>query len=329
MRRSPELEKLTGLASRFGAFVAERHPLALADALEALEAAAPGPMPSDEHGIDALRPAFRRELDRRLRARAVPPGGLPDTTPRTTVETRLGQAYAEVVDACDGSLRRAAIEASLTSEERREILRGMMLTRAADNRLKTFFVGSEVRYGTAAFQGKGFRSLGQEAIYAAAVRLRRGGDYRGADGNWRGDMVAPMIRDLGVAFAMRHEPDSVRMALNAQMAKAGPPFEGKDLHIGDFSWGILPPAAPLAISTLTVAGIAMAFAREGSGRVALSFIGEGGCSLGEWYEAINLCAAGRLPAIFCIQNNQTALSTPVADQSADRKSTRLNSSHRL
>ena len=63
------------------------------------------------------------------------------------------------------------------------------------------------------------------------------------------------------------------MALNAQMAKAGPPFEGKDLHIGDFSWGILPPAAPLGISTLTIAGMAMAFARERSGRVALSFIG--------------------------------------------------------
>src|SRR5206468_1816018 len=34
--------------------------------------------------------------------------------------------------------------------------------------------------------------------------------------------------------------------------------------------------------------------------------------------AINLCAARRLPAIFCIQNNQTARSTPVADQSAVR-----------
>nr|MBA3640850.1 hypothetical protein [Acidobacteriota bacterium] len=66
------------------------------------------------------------------------------------------------------------------------------------------------------------------------------------------------------------------------------------------------------------AGMAMAFAREGSGRVALSFIGEGGSSLGEWHEAINLCAARRLPAVFCVQNNQTALSTPQADQSAVR-----------
>ena len=69
--------------------------------------------------------------------------------------------------ACDGFLRRASIEASLTADERREILRGMALTRATDNRLKTFFTSGEVRYGDAPFQGKGFRSLGQEAIYAA------------------------------------------------------------------------------------------------------------------------------------------------------------------
>jgi 2-oxoisovalerate dehydrogenase E1 component len=102
------------------------------------------------------------------------------------------------------------------------------------------------------------------------------------------------------------------------MAKAGPPMHGKDLHIGDLSYGILPAAAPLTIGTLTISGMAMAFAREGLGRVAVSFIGEGGSSLGEWHEAINLCAARRLPAVFCVQNNQTALSTPVRDQSAVR-----------
>ena len=69
---------------------------------------------------------------------------------------------------------------------------------------------------------------------------------------------------------------------------------------------------------MSIAGLAMAFWREGSGRVALSFIGEGGSSLGEWHEAINLCAARRLPAIFCIENNQTALSTPVSETSAVR-----------
>jgi 2-oxoisovalerate dehydrogenase E1 component len=69
---------------------------------------------------------------------------------------------------------------------------------------------------------------------------------------------------------------------------------------------------------MTLAGMALAFARAGSGRVAVSFIGEGGSSLGEWHEAINLCAARRLPAVFCVENNQTALSTPVAEQTAAR-----------
>src|SRR5262249_21511791 len=40
--------------------------------------------------------------------------------------------------------------------------------------------------------------------------------------------------------------------------------------------------------------------------------------LGEWHEAINACAARQLPAIFCVQNNQTALATPVPEQSAVR-----------
>jgi 2-oxoisovalerate dehydrogenase E1 component len=210
------------------------------------------------------------------------------------------------------------LRASLTVDERREILRGMMLTRATDNRLKLFFTGGEVRYGDGAFQGKGFRSLGQEAIYAAGIRLRRGEAFRGEAGVWTGDVVAPLIRDLGVALAMKPDAGTVRMVLSAQMAKAGPPMHGKDLHIGDMASGILPATAPLGISSLTAAGMAMAFKREGSGRAALAFIGEGGSSLGEWHEAINLCAARRLPAVFCVQNNQTALSTPVSEQSAVR-----------
>jgi 2-oxoisovalerate dehydrogenase E1 component len=317
MANPAEVEKVTGIASRLGAFVAERHPFALTDALQAFDAVAAGHEPNDEAAFEALRPAFRGELTRRLQRRAVPQG-LPDTTPRTSAGTRLEQAFAQLVDDCDGFLRRAAIQASLTRQERIEILRGMLVTRATDNRLKTFFTGGEIRYRAAAFQGKGFRSLGQEAIYAAGIRLRRGAKYRQPDGAWTGDVIGPVIRDLGIALAMRPDADAVRMVLNAQTGKVGPPLDGKDLHIGDFGWGILPPAAPLTIATLTMAGMALAFWREGSGRVALSFIGEGGSSLGEWHEAINLCAARRLPAIFCLENNQTALSTPLADQSAVR-----------
>src|SRR5438105_14517214 len=301
------------VASRFSAFVLERYPFAAAAAGAAL--AATGTDLTTPAGIDRARVQLPQPLRRAL---AALPSDLPDTSPAVSAASRWSAALDELVEACDGFLHRAAIEASLTPEERREIFRGMILTRATDNRLKAFFSGAEVRYGDAAFQGKGFRSLGQEAIYASAIRLRRGEQYRTPDGSWKGDVVAPLIRDLGAALAMRPHPETVRLTRSAQMGKAGPPMEGKDLHVGDFGWGNLPPTAPLSISTLTIAGMAMAFARDGSGRVGVSYIGEGGTSLGEWHEAINLCAARKLPAIFCVQNNQTALATPVAEQSAVR-----------
>jgi 2-oxoisovalerate dehydrogenase E1 component len=323
------------LLARFAAFVAERHPLALRPAVTALDMATGG-QPIDERdaaSIDALRDPLRRILVQTLTDFLSPDvsaaqklhGAVPETTPGVTVSERLHLAVAEVVEACDGFLRREAIAASLSNDEKIEILRGMVLTRATDNRLKQFFTGGEVRYGAASFQGKGFRSLGQEAIYAAAIRLHRGDDFASDDG-WRGDVVSPMIRDLGVVLAMHNDRSTVRMVLSAQMGKAGPPMNGKDLHVGDWDRGILPAMAPLGSPALTIAGIAMAFAMSRpdsrqptpDSRVAISFVGEGTTSLGEWHEAINACAARKLPAIFCVQNNQTALSTTIAEQSAVR-----------
>jgi len=309
------------LTRRLATFITERFPAALDTVLSSVGGMLDLPADTDDssRAIDALRPAVGRALGGSLTKK--PPRGLhdlPETTPGVDAARRWEQFRNEVVDAVDGFLERESIRASFTDDERLEMLRGMVLTRAVDNQLKSFFLGGQVRYGGAAFQGKGFRSLGQEAIYAAPLRLRRGADHRSDDGGWLGDVVAPLIRDLGAALAMRPDAENVGMVLNAQMGKAGPPMNGKDFHVGNLDWGILPAAAPLSISTLTVAGLAMAFHLRGEERVAVSFIGEGGSSLGEWHEAINLCAARQLPAIFCLQNNQTALSTPVSNQSAVR-----------
>ena len=218
-------------------------------------------------------------------------------------------------DACDGFIARAAIAASLTADERREILRGMILTRAIDNRLKQFFSSSDVRYKNTPFlEGIPLRSARKRSTPPASVY---GAAPPGATPPAAG-RVTSSVRSfaIGVSLAMRSDDEAIRSVLNAQMGKAGPPMDGKDLHIGDFDWGVLPATAPLSISTMSIAGIAMAFALQKSNRVAVSFIGEGGSSLGEWHEAINLCAARRLPAFFCLENNQTALSTPVPEQSA-------------
>lgn len=295
------------------AFVAERHPFGLPAVLGAFDAL------NSITDLARVRAHLRQVLPDAVRTHltsgAFPPVG---TTPGVGSDTRAQQAATELIEAVDGYLARFGIAQSLTDAERLEMLQGMMLTRAVDNRLKQFFSGGEVKYGSASFQGKGFRSLGQEAIYAAPLRLRRGASWRTESGGWTGDVVAPLIRDLGAALAMRGDADAVRQVLSAQMGKAGPPMDGRDLHLGDFGWGVLPASAPLTISTLTAAGMGCAFAQTRSGRVAVSFVGEGGSSLGEWHEAINVCAARRWPVVFCLQNNQTALSTPVAEQSAVR-----------
>jgi 2-oxoisovalerate dehydrogenase E1 component len=311
------LREAASIGTRLGAFVLERFPFAFAIVREVADACGAERLTArDGPRIESFRASCRRELKRALSA--IDLGDLGEATPGISAARRADEASDELIQAVDGFLAREAIRASFTVEERLEMLRGMILTRAVDNRLKQFFLAGEVRYKGVPFQGKGFRSLGQEAIYAAGLRLRRGAACRGPNHEWQGDVVGPIIRDVGVALAMRPEPITVRMILNAQMGKQGPPMQGKDLHMGDIDWGILPATAPLAISTATIAGMAMAFARQQSNRVAVSFIGEGGSSLGEWHEAINLCAARRLPAVFCIENNQTALSTSVAEQSAVR-----------
>ena len=322
------------LEMRLRAFAVERFPFLAEQLLETLhgvlalsgELGIEDPETLGPGDLEALEIPLEDELRRRFGA-IRPKVAEAETAPGVTAEQRWAQARAEVSDGLRGFLRREALRLSFTEQERLEMLRGMVVTRAVDNRLKNFFTGGEVRYTgkgplgglvEKSFQGKGFRSLGQEAIYAATLRLRRGEEFRTSAGAWNGDIVAPLIRDAGLALGMSPEPATVEMILSAQMGKAGPPMDGRDLHLGDLEHGILPPAAPLSIASLTAAGLAFAMDREGGGRVAISMIGEGGSSLGEWHEAINLSAARRLPIVFCIQNNQTALSTPVAQQSAVR-----------
>src|SRR5207253_170207 len=59
-----ELDKRTGVARRFGAFVAERHPFAIEAALAAYESATGGHEPQSEADFEALRQTFKRELAR-------------------------------------------------------------------------------------------------------------------------------------------------------------------------------------------------------------------------------------------------------------------------
>ncbi len=214
--------------------------------------------------------------------------------------------YREYLDTIiSGFFRRREIRATITDRERLRIYRWMVLTRTLDNRLKELFDNRDVRWNQYPSPMKGFRSLGQEAIAGLALRLHRGDD-----------IIGPLIRDLGVVLAWTDDVDNI---LLAQAGKSGTPMEGRDLHIGDFDKGVLPPAAPLAIAAQTLVGIAFAFKMDRSSRLCVAFTGEGGSSLGEWHEAINFAAVQKLNMIFVLENNHWALGTHVSEQSAARR----------
>jgi 2-oxoisovalerate dehydrogenase E1 component len=297
------------VGQRFLSFVIERHPFAWAAAK--ITWATVGIETNDADALEVLGGTIARTIVEHL---PMPDRDLPESQPFVDVNSRhaaeIGRLAADIV----GFFNREAIASTITAEEKRWMLRGIVLTRAVDNKMKQLFLSSEMRYGDKGFQGKGFRSLGQEAIYAAALRLRRGVEHVRPDG-WAGDVVGPLIRDLGVSLAFS---DDIEMCLNAQVGKAGAPNNGKDLHLGQPERGVFMVAAPLSIATCTMTGAALGFKRRRQDRVAVSFIGEGGSSLGEWHEAINMAAVQKLPIVFCLENNQTALSTPVAEQSRVR-----------
>ena len=263
------------------------------------------PRELEELLVERLRDRYR--VDPRLDAREVMPGLEP---------TKAARAEAEALELLvRGFFRREEIRASLSDDERRLMLRTMLLTRAVDDHLKRAFDEKSVRWGEHPSPQKGFRSTGQEAVVGAALRLRRPPEHTpGPD--YSGDVIAPLIRDLGALMMFR--PDALHPIL-AQYGKKGTPMGGRDLHVGDLEWGVLPPAAPLTVATQTLAGIAYAFSLRGEDRVCVSFIGDGGCSLGEWHETVNLAAVRRLPVVFVLENNQWALGTHVSEQTAVRR----------
>ena len=215
-------------------------------------------------------------------------------------------------------LRRLAHYMAVTIDQRKEWQRMMTRTRNLDNHLKDIFtVGMETPDGEK-FGGKGFRSTWQEGCVAVATALNRFPN-NSPDEDYHGDYIAPMIRDIGLCMAMGDTPTDL---IAAQMGKKGSIMNGgiegsggRDLHVGCFHRGVLPPTAPLPIASVTMTGMALSSLKLGLNRFHVACIGEGSSSSGEWWEALNLAATRGLPITYILQNNQIALDTPPVNQS--------------
>ncbi|MBM7705271.1 pyruvate dehydrogenase E1 component alpha subunit [Chryseomicrobium aureum] len=79
---------------------------------------------------------------------------------------------------------------------------------------------------------------------------------------------------------------------------------------------VFPPQIIIGAQYIQAAGVAMGFQKKGQKAVAVTYTGDGGSSQGDFYEGLNFAGAYKVPAIFFVQNNQFAISTPRSLQTA-------------
>ena len=79
---------------------------------------------------------------------------------------------------------------------------------------------------------------------------------------------------------------------------------------------VISPQIIIGAQYIQAAGVALGLKKRGKKAVAITYTGDGGTSQGDFYEGINFAGAFKAPAIFIVQNNRFAISTPVDLQSA-------------
>lgn len=132
---------------------------------------------------------------------------------------------------------------------------------------------------------------------------------------------------VGSAYALEQKDWLVPAfrELGAWLVK-GMPLKNVYLYWYGNEWGshmpdgvnMLPVSVPIASQLEHATGIAMASSIKGEDTVALTYVGDGGTSSGDFHEAINFAGVFKAPVVFVIQNNQYAISVPRKSQTSSK-----------
>jgi 2-oxoisovalerate dehydrogenase E1 component alpha subunit len=191
-----------------------------------------------------------------------------------------------------------------------EMYWAMLLSRRLDERCWVLH-----RQGKVVFH---ISAIGHEATQVgAAFAINRGVDY-----------VHPYYRDLAMCIAIGITPLDFMLGL---FAKTGDPFSGgrqMPSHFSSKRLNIISGSSPVASQVPQAAGLAFAIKyRQANGladgsdpvsqpRLALTALGEGSTSQGDWHEGLNWAGVQRLPLICLVENNIYAISVPMESQMA-------------
>ncbi|HXE71131.1 MAG TPA: thiamine pyrophosphate-dependent dehydrogenase E1 component subunit alpha [Candidatus Nitrosotenuis sp.] len=190
-----------------------------------------------------------------------------------------------------------ARQADLTRPQKLEIYYYLRLNRSVEEKLVSLYRQNKVVGGL-------YRSLGQEAISVGTAYALEPQDF-----------LAPMIRNLGSLLVRGYRP---RDLFTQYMARATSPTGGRDLnlHFGDVARGVVAPISMLGALIPVMVGVAWAGQRLGRNLVALTYIGDGGTSTGDFHEGLNLASVWKVPFVLVAEHNQYAYSTPTNRQMA-------------
>ncbi len=114
------------------------------------------------------------------------------------------------------------------------------------------------------------------------------------------DVLCPYYREYGAQFWRGVAMEEILLYWGGD--ETGSDFKGPR---EDF-----PICVPIASQTLHAAGVALAFKIRNQARVAVTTIGDGGTSRGDFYESMNAAGTWQLPVVYVVNNNQWAISVP-------------------
>lgn len=172
----------------------------------------------------------------------------------------------------------------------------MYLSRRMETKIKELFKKGHVK-GTVTM------STGTEATSVGMTLPFRSGF----------DVVSLLHRDLAGHLIGGADP----MKLMCQyMANSNSPTHGREgnVHHGDASNRRFPMISHLGDMAALVVGGVWAARSKGEKAFGLTIIGDGGTSVGDIHESLNLASVRKIPVIFLIENNHYAYSTPTSLQ---------------
>lgn len=192
----------------------------------------------------------------------------------------------------------ATVEEKAGSGGRRvsdEVLRGffreMLLIRRFEEKVEERFRAGEL---------PGFLhvAIGQEAVatgVCAALETE--------------DVIASTHRAHGHAIAKGTHVDRIMAELYGKLEGCSSGYGGS-MHLYDLEVGNLGANAVVAGGLPGIVGAAFAFQWRNEQRVAVAFFGDGATNTGTFHESLNLGQLWKVPAIFVLENNGWAESTP-------------------